>query len=266
MVKVLKIGMIGYNKGNGHPYSFSSIINGFDRSEMKKSRYPKIYQYLNERNKSDFGIPNVRVTHIWTPDASISKEISKCCFIENITEKYEDFLGNVNAVIIARDDAESHREIATFFLKNNIFTFIDKPVCSSIEDLEYFIPFLKNGLLMSCSGLRYYPKIIDISNLKDSIVYSNSNSFSDWFKYGIHVIEAVIPIMGYDIDWVQNTGEDKNNVVRINYKSGTYSIVILNENSDFILSTDIIFRNKTYRIDYDDNFTCFKTLLFEFVK
>ena len=269
MVELLKIGIIGYNEGNGHPYSFSSIINGYDDLHMKNSRYPIIYKYLKKRKKEDFGIPNVKVTHIWTPDISISTEISKCCFIGNVSESYEDFIGNVDAVIIARDDAKSHREIAEFFLKNEVFTFIDKPLCDSYEDLQFFIPFLRKGLLMSCSGLRYYPKILEISKLKNinkNIVYTNSNSFYDWFKYGIHVMESVIPIMGNEISWIQNIGEGENNIVRINYRAGNYSIIILNESSSFILSSQIICKNKTYNINYDDNFTCFKTLLFEFVK
>lgn len=269
MVEPLKIGIIGYNEGNGHPYSFSSIINGYDDLHMKNSRYPIIYKYLKKRKKEDFGIPNVKVTHIWTPDISISTEISKCCFIGNVSENYEDFIGNVDAVIIARDDVKSHREIAEYFLKNEVFTFIDKPLCNSYEDLQFFIPFLRKGLLMSCSGLRYYPKILEISKLKNidnDAIYSVSNSFYDWFKYGIHVIESVFPIMGSDINWIQNTGENENNIVRINYKSGKYSIIILNENSNFILSSKIICKNEIFDINYDDNFTCFKILLTQFIK
>ena len=31
----LKLGVIGMSEGNGHPYSWSAIFNGFDREEMK---------------------------------------------------------------------------------------------------------------------------------------------------------------------------------------------------------------------------------------
>ena len=28
---MIKLGIIGFSKNNGHPYSFSAIINGYDR-------------------------------------------------------------------------------------------------------------------------------------------------------------------------------------------------------------------------------------------
>ena len=31
---MIKIGIIGYSEGNGHPYSYSSIFNGFDKISM----------------------------------------------------------------------------------------------------------------------------------------------------------------------------------------------------------------------------------------
>lgn len=31
-----KIGILGVSEGNGHPYSFSAIINGYDDENFKK--------------------------------------------------------------------------------------------------------------------------------------------------------------------------------------------------------------------------------------
>ena len=42
MRKILKIGMIGYNEGNGHPYSYSAIFNGYNRITKKFLSYNKI--------------------------------------------------------------------------------------------------------------------------------------------------------------------------------------------------------------------------------
>ena len=268
MVKKIRIGIIGYNEGNGHPYSFSAIINGYDKDHMKKSRYPVIYNYLKERKKNEFGIDNVKITHIWTPNKSISNEISNCCFIPNVVNDYKKMINYVDAIIIARDDVNSHYEISSFFLEKKIPVFIDKPLCSTLEHLKYFKPFLKNGLLMSCSGLRYYSIINKLSknkSNKDSVLFSNSYSFKDWFKYGIHVIESVFPIFGYKVKWVQNIGECHNNIVRIQYTNSKYSMIMLNEKAKFILSTSFISKNFHTHINYDDNFSCFKHLLNKFV-
>ena len=46
----LKIGIIGISEGNGHPYSWSSIFNGFDEKELIKCPYPAIIEYLKKKN------------------------------------------------------------------------------------------------------------------------------------------------------------------------------------------------------------------------
>ena len=46
----LKIGIIGSSPGNGHPYSWSAIINGYDEKHMKMCPFPVIPKYLaNEK-------------------------------------------------------------------------------------------------------------------------------------------------------------------------------------------------------------------------
>ena len=42
MVKQIKLGLIGLSEGNGHPYSFSAIINGYDKQAMQKSDWSVI--------------------------------------------------------------------------------------------------------------------------------------------------------------------------------------------------------------------------------
>ena len=75
MVKI-NLGLIGYNEGNGHPYSFSAIINGYNEDAMKRSRYPQISNYLDARKKSDFDIYDAEINYVWTPYDEVSNEIS----------------------------------------------------------------------------------------------------------------------------------------------------------------------------------------------
>ena len=42
----LKAGIIGISSGNGHPYAFSAIINGYNEKEMAKCRFEVIPEYL----------------------------------------------------------------------------------------------------------------------------------------------------------------------------------------------------------------------------
>ena len=44
--KELRIGILGMTEGNGHPYSWSAMINGYDRDEMETCGFPVIPRYL----------------------------------------------------------------------------------------------------------------------------------------------------------------------------------------------------------------------------
>ena len=51
---MIKIGIIGFSKNNGHPYSFSAIINGYSKHHFKKIGYKFILEYLNKQPKRNF--------------------------------------------------------------------------------------------------------------------------------------------------------------------------------------------------------------------
>lgn len=260
-----KVGVIGYNEGNGHPYSFSSIINGYDLEEMNNSPYPGIAKYLSARKAEEFGIGDWKVTHVWAPDPNISENIAVCTNINHVVENYQDMIDEVEVLLLLRDDAESHRKIATPFLENGKTVFIDKPLCINNEDLQFFKPWLENGKLMSCSGLRYYPTIKKLASgslQKQDIVFSHNVSIIDWFRYGIHVLEGITPIMGTEVAWVQDVGEPGNHIVRVQYKNGTYALIQVNTELGFILRSTFYTRNQEHiTIDYDDNFTCFRNTI-----
>ncbi|MBA7556174.1 hypothetical protein ES705_48873 [subsurface metagenome] len=116
MVNIIKIGMIGISKGNGHPFSFSSIVNGFNSIEMKKSGWKVIYDYLKERDESEFGFNKVKVTHVWTQNKYKTNHLAKAAKIENVVDKLEDMIPEVDGVIVARDDYKNHFKIANKFL------------------------------------------------------------------------------------------------------------------------------------------------------
>ena len=86
-LKTLKLGIIGLSEGNGHPYSWSAIVNGdFDMRYMKDCGYPTIPAYLSA-NRDTLGIDFAEVTHIWTQDRSISEHVSKASGVNTVVDK-----------------------------------------------------------------------------------------------------------------------------------------------------------------------------------
>lgn len=264
---MVKIGMIGYNEGNGHPYSFSAIINGYDPHMMAKSPYPVIANYLSKRLPEEFGIRDFNITHIWSPDAKISQNIAECTFIPNVVSEYKNIKNEVDAIIIARDDVESHYEIANYFLNQGLPVLVDKPLCDRIEHLDHFLPYIENGQLMSCSGLRYQPEIVSLFDGKldkEEICFVNTLTVLDWKKYGIHVLEAITPIMGNKIKKVSNLNDSRNRIVKIEYQSGQYALIQINDQCMNPIQASFYTKDKMYNTIFNQNFVCFKTMLSEF--
>ena len=51
----MRLGILGLkNNDNGHPFSFSAIINGYNKSKFKKTRYKNILKYLDKKPQKRF--------------------------------------------------------------------------------------------------------------------------------------------------------------------------------------------------------------------
>ena len=167
---MIKLGIIGFSKGNGHPYSWSAIINGYSSFEMEKCEFPVIFNYLSEQKYPQHFIKNAKVTHIWTQERTISEKISKASKIKYIVENIDDMIGLVDGVLLARDDAENHIKYAENFIKNGIPIYIDKPLSLSLKGAEKIFSFEKfPGQIFSCSALKFSTEMMldenDINNL-----------------------------------------------------------------------------------------------------
>lgn len=195
---VTKVGIVGLSPGNGHPFSFSAIINGYDDAGLAASGWPVIYDYVRRRDPSEFGIAGLQVTHAWTQDETVTQSLCRACRIPHAVGRREEMLGEVDAVIIARDDAETHLEMAQPFLEGGLPVFIDKPLSLDLDALRFFRPYLDQGQLMSCSGMRYARELDEarasiaeygrLLLLRGAIVLS-------WEKYAVHLIDALFGVV-----------------------------------------------------------------------
>jgi hypothetical protein len=193
---VIRTGIIGLSEGNGHPFSFSAIVNGYDEAAFEAAGWPVILEYLRRQPVEAFGIGEARITHAWTQDAALTRRLCAACRIEHACADPGEMLGGVDAVIVARDDWESHLPLGMMFLERGLPVFIDKPLSMSAAELRAFEPYLRRGKLMSCSGLRFARELDALRDelargaLGDArlIVGTVVNTVE---KYGIHLVEAV---------------------------------------------------------------------------
>ena len=261
-----RVGIIGFSEGNGHPFSFSAIINGYSDSGMAASGWEGIYQYLRQRDPSEFGIGDLAVTHAWTQFPDVTR---KLCAASNIPMPVSDpmeMLGNVDAVIIARDDFESHFELAHPFLKAGLSVFVDKPLTLDIDELRTFRPYLESGKLMSCSAMRYareldllrisIPGFGPIKLVRGTIVLS-------WEKYGIHLLEAIAGLLNPDPLYALATGAGHDSVALGNRDGSLMQIDCLGD-APRTFSIEIFGKEQRGSAEITDNFSMFRRALWHF--
>jgi hypothetical protein len=263
---VVKLGIIGLKeKTNGHPYSFSAIINGYNEKNFQKSNYKNILNYLKLKKKKDFGINKVKITHAWTQNNKITKNLCKSCNIQNELTDYRKMSSKVDGVIIARDDL--HFEIAKYFIKKKIPVFVDKPLTTNIKELKYFKKYLKSGLIMSTSGLRFAKELLEVKSQISKlgkIICINATVASSLKNHGIHMLEMIDALNFLQVNKIFRI-KSKIDFIKYSCRGGMeINLFCLGKTSN-IYSLQFFGSKKNLTIDVSDNFVAFKNTLINFV-
>lgn len=268
---MLKLGIVGMSPGNAHPYSWSAIINGrYDAEEITKVGYPGVSAYL-DANKDTLGMNSAQVTHVWSQDRKISESIAKTTGIEYITKNIEDMVGRIDALLLTRDDPETHVELAKPFIEAGIPVFIDKPLAITHRDLAYFSKQNARGkLIMSGSSMRYANECRvakqDIASL-GKIELVTATGKKDWIKYGVHLLEGLVAILDDPKPvTVKNIGKSQKDVVYIEYENGIQ--VIVNIFMDITPTFQIsLFGQKGWKIiEIKNSYSMFRDNIIEFIR
>jgi predicted dehydrogenase len=258
----IRLGVAGITEGNGHPYSFASIVNGYDRAAYDRTEWGGILDYLAERDRSEFGFPGVAVTHAWTQDPAATERLCAAARIPTAAEELTE-LTALDGVLLLRDDHERHWEMAQPFLDADTPVFIDKPLTMDPAELAAFEPHVRDGTVRSCSGLRFAreldgprSRLTEYGPLRlvsGTVVY-------DWPRYGVHVLEAVLNTI--DTRPVAVTAPAADHVaVRIETAAG-YPVQI-DALGEVPVTFDVAIygRERTSRHQLRDNFTAFRRTL-----
>lgn len=196
MTGQLRLGVIGMSSGNGHPYSWSAIFNGYDPAAMEKCGFPVIPRYLAKQRFPSDAIADARVTHIWTQENAKSRHVAKAALIDYVVANPTDMIGSVDAVLLARDDAENHLAMARPFLEAGVPIYVDKPLALSRREAEAMLALeCFPGQLFSCSAMRYAaelrPTAAELASIGRPISVVATVS-KDWDKYAVHIIEPLL--------------------------------------------------------------------------
>ncbi len=225
--KELKIGILGMTEGNGHPYSWSAMFNGYNKQYMDQCPFPVIPEYLYKQPEKTIGIPGAHITHICCTgyaEREMAEHMAKASNIPNVVDSPLDMLGEVDAVICATDVGDEHVERCKPFLDAGIPMFIDKPLVNTEEDLKTFVRWRKEGKQFITSSCMRYAKEFEpyyaTTYEFGKLMYICSPMSKKWETYGIHAVEQMYPILGKGFVSVQNTGTYEQAQVHLVHENG----------------------------------------------
>ena len=268
----IRLGIIGTSPGNGHPYSWSAIFNGYNQKEMEKCGYPTIPEYLAVQKWPESRIVGARVSSIWTQEFELSKRIASACLIEHVSSTLDELKSRVDAVLLARDDAENHFHFAEQFLLAGIPIYIDKPIALSIKALNALYEIQKYpGQIFTCSALRYASELtLNSTELEDlgNISLISAFTSNSWDKYSVHLIEPVLKLLIPDdqvvgVKLLINSSESRT--LDVSWSSGVRTLINTLGNYKTTTRIDIKGEKKSRQLIFKDTFLAFKKALQDFV-
>ena len=268
---MLRLGVMGMSDGNGHPYSWSAIVNGaYNEQAMADCGYAGIPLYL-KANCDTLGIDGAQVTHVWAQERRISEHIARAAQIDNVVDNMEEMIGQVDAVPLARDDPENHVAMSKPFLEAGVPIFIDKPLAITRDDLDYFTEQYAGGkFVMSCSSMRYATESRAVKaeiSLLGEIELATAVGKKDWVKYGVHMLEGLFALLDDPkAVSVKHMSKSKKDIVYIEFETGVVATVHLfyDITPTFQIS---LFGSAGWRLmEYKNWYAMFRDNLIEFIR
>jgi predicted dehydrogenase len=269
----IRLAMLGMVEGNGHPYSWSAILNGRYRPEpIRAAGYDGILDYLGAQPPAALGIPGAEVTHVWCDDPRDAERVQRAIDLPHRLDRAEDAIGRVDAVIIATDKGAEHLDRARPFIEAGLPVFIDKPLTDQVDHLQRFEAWQREGKpILSTSCMRYAHEFATLRERLPEVGEPRlifGAMMKSWQRYGIHILEAVYPLLEPG-GWlaVTNTGRaEGRNIVHLEHASGVEVVLTVIQDLDGGYGSVSVMGTRG-RIDaqFADTFYAFKTQLQGFI-
>ena len=196
--------------------------------------------------------PDVELVGIYAdknlPDSTAGVQaILKNSACQYITEQYDEFVDQVDGVMITSRHGSRHLEYARPYLEKGIPVWIDKPICSSIEDAKELVRLACKYNTPVCGGssLIFSKEIKELASfVKENRgiirgghvtapIHMNSEYDGFWF-YAPHAIQMMLKVFGMDVrkvracrgkDYVQAVYEYDDLAVSVYFGSG-YTVTL----------------------------------------
>ena len=197
---MIRIGILGSD--NSHALAFAKLCNIPDES-------------------GKYAYDDIRITAIYgrDDDPEHTKQVADEGKIEFIAQKPEEFIGKVDAVMVVYRKGSYHVPEILPFINAGYPVWIDKPICSSLEDIRKLreAALKNNALVTGGSTAKYTPQIVALREDILSDVYGKvmgvtfnfpgdlESQYDGIYFYGPHNVEMMMGTLGYDVKSVNVT-------------------------------------------------------------
>lgn len=267
---MIKIGIVGTSEGNGHPYSYSAIFNGYNEKNLYQDcPFYLIKDYLPKYHKNKNSIKGAKVSHIWTQNKNESKRIAGVSNIPNISNSLDDLIKNVDAIILARDDPQNHFNILKKIAESKKTFFVDKQIVHSKKNLNKFQKIISpNQKFMACSAIKYSKAIKEFNKnfTNNKVMKINGKSKSTWLLYGHHLLDGIFEIVKNNVLTVSNKFSNNIETISINCEKNININLKFSSNFDLPIYFNVETNSNKNQFLFDDYFYIYKQMLKDFVK
>lgn len=267
----ITLGLIGYSPGNGHPYSWSAIFNGFNAEAMSGSGYPTISEYLARQLWPDDSIDSASVDYVWCDDMVRARHVAEASLVPKVVSDPALMIEVIDGLLLARDDSENHLGNAKPFLEAGIPVYIDKPIATSVDEFEKILDFqMYDGQIFTCSAIRYSNEmIVSQRQLADlgRLVRIDAVGPGSWAKYSIHLIEPVLNILGFDCELTNHKVIRTHLDTCVSFKVDGIRVSLSTVQSRNVgpIAIKITGKKSVMNLVFTDSFQCFKSALLKFL-
>jgi predicted dehydrogenase len=267
----IRLAMLGMVEGNGHPYSWSAMFNGYDEAAMAGCPYAGIPVYLNKEPKATLRIPGAQVTHIWTDDPQEARQVARAALIPHVIDDPREAIGQVDAVIVATDIGHEHVARCRPFVEAGLPVFVDKPMVDNEADLRTIAGWVNEGRpILSSSCMRYAKEYLPYrlgTHELGAMRYASITMSKTWERYGIHAMEGLYPILGPGFVSVRHNGSETHNLMHLTHRNGTEAMAVVIK--DLLGAFGVLTLAGTQghaEVCFVDTFFAFKSQLVSFVE
>ncbi len=210
----MKIGIVGAE--NSHTAAIAKVINV-------------------EKKIEDFS-----VTHVWGETNAFARKAAEDGQIPNIVAEPADLIGQVDAAVVDHRHGKEHLPAAQPLLEAGLPLFIDKPFCYRTAEGRAFlrraaelgVPVCSFSVLPHQEAFKRLKREMGELGAIYSVVSTGAcdirSEYGGIFFYGIHQVDMVLRLLGYDLSYAQVIrGSGKNHVATITYKNGAVATMNL---------------------------------------